>query len=191
MEFFKFSGTKEQLFNKTQEFGLNAIHTEKILAFLLKNKHKLNAEEFVNTNTSFPKIPEGFMGMMFAQTNYNINLKVVTIAIVALILDITLTEGIASTLLTLSGLSRTAIVELQESNGEKCIVKETILSDNKMGNKNILSQFYGECCNNNINCSFRKIDKCTCKEENVIEIYERLTNSGVFNKKGVYYKYQW
>lgn len=122
--------------------------------------------------------------------NLNINLKASTIALIALILDIEVTNGIASFILAATGVDMRLITKLDEEMGEKCVLVEVYKKENHKAKSNILNQIYGkECINNDMNCKFRVQGICTIEQENVKEILDDLNNKNVLTKKNDFYKY--
>lgn len=75
-----------------------------------------------------------------------------------------------------------AIAILDECEGEKCIVKETLLRDKKTGDCELLRDFNGECVNNNMNCRYRAAGQCRCDERTIRSIYESLVEK-MFSKE--------
>ena len=100
------------------------------------------------------------------------------------------TKGFASVLIGFLGITNTSFVKINEYNGEKCILKETIMQKDKVGNKNLLNKFHGECCNNQYKCKYKINDKCKCKKKDIITIFDNLCEKGVFKKYSSGYKYQ-
>lgn len=191
MDYLEFRGREEELCGYLVKQGVETKEDAKrLLDFLKANKSILSETEKYSLDTTYPSPPPGMMCMMVARYDYYINLKVTTIALVALLLDINVSKGIASTLVSLSGAPSQAFVKLNEENGEKCILKETLLQPRKKGNKEILNKFNGECCNNHMDCQYRRANECRCTEENVLSIYERLTEKNVFCKSGNWFEYQ-
>ena len=78
--------------------------------------------------------------------NYYINLKATTITLIALVLDITVTQGFANAILALTGVNLHAITRL--SNNEKCFVMEAL--KNKSGELN--SSIFYQCRDNIKDC---------------------------------------
>lgn len=193
MEYFSARGSIQSICEKLSYITADdSENARAIVDYLIDNKDILDSEESLTTSIDFPSFPSGVVGFMTPEYNYYINIKITTIVVLALILDITLTKGVISTVLNMCGFSSTSVVKLDERNGEKCIVKETLLIDNKIGSQNILSRFAGKCCNNDLNCRFRDGDDCTCRKEDIITIYQRLTEKNLFKKIcDDCYEYQW
>ena len=186
MDYFKSEGSVQKICK-----DLASMAEVSIFDFLKDNKEILEDDESLVSYTKNPSFPPDVIGFMTPQYNYYINIKITTIVIVASILDITLTKGVISTILNMCGFSSTSIVKLDERNGEKCIVKETLLSENKTGYPSILRRFAGECCNNDMNCRFKNGAFCSCTEQDIIIIYQRLAEKNLFKKLGDSFEYQW
>ena len=191
MKYFEISGSKSEVESCFAGLGIDAISANTIIDYLRKNKEVLNSDEYLNISTEFPSFPPGTIGLMIPRTNYYINIKVTTIVIAALLADIALTQGALSTFLGLCGFSSTALTELSEELGEKCIVRETLARKPKVGSSHILDPLKGECCNNDLSCMFRIDGRCYCSEDDIQKIYEKLTERNMFSRFGEFYKYQW
>lgn len=191
MKYFEISGSKSKVESYFAGFGIDAISANTIINYLHKNTGVLNSDEYVKISTEFPSFPPGTMGLMILRTNYYINIKVTTIVVAALLTDIALTQGALSTFLGLCGFSSTAITELSEELGEKCIVRETLAHNPRIGSSHILEPLKGECCNNDLSCKFRIDGRCYCSKDDIQKIYEKLTERNMFSRFGEFYKYQW
>lgn len=186
-----FTGDKNVLCYRLMQQGIESEEdANKIIEFLTNNRNILSNSEKFEIDVEYPDMPPGMMGLMIAEYTYYVNIKVTTIAIIALLLDINVTGGLAATLLSLGGASSRGIIKLNEFEGEKCIVKETLMQGVRIGNKDILLKFSGECCNNNMNCKYNDSGKCNCSENTVISIYEKLVEKDMFIKRGNEYVYQ-
>lgn len=193
MEYFNAEGTIQKICKELSYITANDTENARaIFEFLIDNKDILDNDESLTTSIDLSSFPSGVIGFMTPEYNYYINIKITTIVVLALILDIALTKGVISTVLNMCGFSSTSIVTLDERNGEKCIIKETLISRNRYGSQNVLSRFAGKCCNNDLNCRFRAGDDCTCTKEDITTIYQRLSEKNLFKKIGNdYYEYQW
>lgn len=163
---------------------------EKIVEFLTEHRKFLSELESFEIKTEYPDMPPKMMGLMIVKNSYYVNIKTITIAVIALLLDITVTEGLAATLLSLGGVSSVGIIKLDEYEGEKCIVKETLLQDEKVGRKDILAKFNGECCNYYMNCKYKESECCKCSEDAIVSIYEKLVSKNMFIRRGEKFVYQ-
>lgn len=191
MKYFVIRGSKSEVESCFADLGIDASSANAIIDYLRKNKEILNSDEYVKISTEFPSFPPGMIGLMIPRTNYYINIKVATIVVAAFLADISLTQGALSMLLGLCGFSNTAITELNEELGEKCIVRETLAHNPKVGSPRILAPLKGECCNNDLSCKFRIEDRCHCTEDDILKIYEKLADRNMFSRIGEFYKYQW
>ena len=191
MKYLEMSGSRSEVESYFLVLGIDAPSANAIINYLYKNKEILNSDENIKISTEFPTCPPGTLAFMIPRTNYYINIKVTTIVVAALLADIALTQGALSTFLGLCGFSSTAITELSEELGEKCIVRETLARTPKVGSSSILAPLKGDCCNNDLACRFRIDSRCHCSEDDILKIYEKLTERNMFSRIGEFYKYQW
>jgi hypothetical protein len=119
--------------------------------------------------------------------NYYINVRVGTVFLLSVLIDDKIGEPITAGYLTVRGLKQ-LVVKIDEDSGIKCILLELLRLPNKMGKEDILMDFKGECCNNNLKCHYRDENRCKCTNNDVKNIMERLVNIGILIKKdGLYY----
>lgn len=192
MKKFVEKGSEQSIIRQIEKMGFNKCESEKIFNFINSNKCLLSDNESIKKSLHSDDCNPGIIKYMIPNLNYDyyINLKYSTIMIAALLLDIKYTKGFSTLALNLSKVNTPHIIKIDEKNGEKCILKETLSLKNKTGTNTLLLPFHGECCNNNYTCKFRNIDKCGCTKENIDEIYKQLTSKGVFKKEGNKYIYQ-
>lgn len=191
MDYFTAKGSKSDIAFAFSNLGIDATTANLLIDYLGKNTGLLSDDECVSVSTTFPSFPPGVIGLMVPSTNYYINIKITTIVVAAFLADISFGQGVLSLLLGLCGFSGTAFTRLNEELGEKCIVRETLTRDPKIGSAHILDSLQGECCNNDLLCKFRHDGKCHCSKEDILNIYERLADRNMFKRIGDYYKYQW
>lgn len=191
MKYFQINGSKSQVESHFADLGIDASSANAIIDYLGKNKEILNSDEYVRISTEFPSFPPGMIGLMIPTTNYYINIKTATIVVAAFLADIYLTQGVLSTLLGACGFSCTAITVLSEENGEKCIVRETLTRNPKVGSAHILAPLKGECCNNDLSCKYRIDGRCHCTEDDILKIYDKLAERNMFSRIGDFYQYRW
>ena len=191
MKFLETTGSKSDIELSFAKLGIDGANANAIIDYLQKNKELLGDDEYIKISTEFPSFPPGMMGLMIPTTNYYINIKITTIVVAAFLADISFAHGVMSMLLGLCGFSNTAFTELSEYLGEKCIVRETLARNPKVGSSKILASLNGECCNNDLSCKFRIENKCHCTEDDIIEIYEKLADRNMFSRTGNVFKYQW
>jgi len=95
----------------------------------------------------------------------NINIKAVTLSIIALLLDIDITKGFLSGFLALSGFNTKAFTKLNEFAGEKCLLIEICSKNKHKADIHDFEYFCGkECVNNNLKCQYRVEGKCLMKK---------------------------
>lgn len=192
MEKIEVYGSENEVYNQIANLGLNnTCDAEQIVTFLEHNKELLCSDEKIETSMEISKSSPDMMSMVFMKKNLYVNLKVSTILIVALLLDIHITEGFAQLLIAMMGINGQVFASFSEENGEKCIIKETLGTKDKTGYPSILSKFRGECCNNNLNCKYRIDDTCCCTPDKIKKIFDDLVSCNMFRKVGDFYKYQW
>lgn len=192
MDRIELCGSSDEVYKRIASIGLsNTRDAEQIITFLKHNGDLLCSDEKIESIMEMPESSPGMMSMVVMRKNLYVNLKVSTILIVALIFDIHLTKGFAQLLTAMLGISSRSVVTFSEENGEKCIIKETLRTKDKIGHPSILAKFKGECCNNNLNCKHRIDDKCYCTPDKVKEIFDNLEDCNMFKKEGDFYKYQW
>lgn len=170
----------------------NALFDQKMITYELKEEIKilLAKDERLEMTMEFPKMPPGMIGMLISKTNLYVNLKVTTIALLALILDAEITKGAANFILAATGFNVNSIVKLNEEIGEKCILLEIYMQQHHEAKLDIFDQICGkECINNHMNCRYRDQGVCTISKENVRDALERMVNKNVFSKNRELYKY--
>ncbi|MDF2926529.1 MAG: hypothetical protein K0R57_5443 [Paenibacillaceae bacterium] len=113
---------------------------------------------------------------------YYINVKTTTLIMIAFVLDITLTHGVLTTFLGLTGSTSKTISIISPEHGETCILREALLSKEQTVNKNVLIKNGKECVNHDIRCLYRNEEECRCSPEEVDNILLRLSNKNIFKK---------
>lgn len=190
-KYVSFIGTEDEIAEQfVEKIGLQDDDAYRMLYYILSNTDMLgNDEEITIGYTKY----SSRRGITFAEEEYHISIKITTIVICALLLDITLTKGAASSLLSLSGVTTRGVAKLDDYKGQKCILRETLRTKDKVGNSHILEKFHGECCNNDIaQCKYRKGVNCICCQEEVEKVFEGLADNQVFVKdKNGDYRYRW
>lgn len=189
---FMIDGTKEDIILALYNNGIDKIEdAEKLLDYLLENQEFLGDDEEIDSGETTMDV--NFMGLVMCDNSYYVNIKTTTIVIIATLLDIYLTKGFASVALSLFGVYPTAFTRIEEKNGEKCILKETLAATHKKGNLQILDQNKGKCCYPLSCCKYRNEEECSCTSDDIILIYEKLCEKNVLEKKlkeHVYF-YKW
>jgi hypothetical protein len=141
-------------------------------------------DEYIRAEQVYQKsnIP-GVLNLMIPKTTYFVNLKRASITLLTFILDLTLTDGFASTVLGLAGYSTQAIVKLSEENAEKCIYMNLYKQENHTGSSSMLSSPQNQSCpNHDLRCKYRKDAKCTMPEEAVAATLKSLSEKNVISR---------
>lgn len=120
---------------------------------------------------------------------YNINIKALTLVAIALLLDIKLTMGVASSILAIMGFNGQAIVRIDTSEGEMCLILEAMHSKNRIINEDVFLKFNSECVHHDLDCRYRIDDKCTITTDTIGSILDGLCDKNVFRKIGNLYQY--
>lgn len=129
------------------------------------------------------------MNLLVGTSNYNINIKSLTLVAIALLLDIKLTLGFASAILSIIGFNNQAIVRINASEGEKCLILEAKQTDKRIINEDVLAIYNSECVHNDLICKYRDGDKCTIRKDDIKRILDELCNKNIFKKINSLYKY--
>lgn len=136
-----------------------------------------------------PSIPHLIWRNSYSSGIY-INLKASTIALLALLFDINVTDGIANFVLTATGANLRLIAKLDDAEGEKCVLLEVYRKEDHQANPDFFKQVCGkECINNDMNCKYRRNGVCTMDQERVKEILDNLSDKNVLTKRNDSYKY--
>ena len=186
----RFDDNAEKVYSELTRLGFESKNdAERVVTFLDEHRNMLKENEDIKPYQIAPKSTPGMIGFIVMEKNLFINLKITTILLAALLLDIKITDGLASLIVGMIGIPQNVIVKFNEEDGQKCIIHEAINS--KTISANVLHRFNGECCNNQYKCKYNINGKCTCTEEKVKEILDNLTEATMFKKDGDLYVLQW
>lgn len=191
-EYFTFCGTENELKEKLLLF----MSEEDSLSFIngiCNYCQFLGEDEFVERTLSYPqtdsKTDSKMLYFLIPSLNYNINIKALTLTELALVLDIKLTLGLASATLAILGFNNQAIVRIDASEGEKCLILEAIQSKNRVINEDVFSVCNNQCVHNDLGCKYQDGDHCTINKENINTILDGLCEKNIFKKINKFYKY--
>ena len=188
-EWISVCGKKTVVIEKLREVGFSDQVSEKLIDFLTKEKNILCEDELYRMEQIYPKGSDSKMlGFMIMDYNYYLNIRVGTAFLLSLFVDNKIGLPVASGYLTVRGMHR-LLEKITETDGTKCILLEILRAPNKEGKEDILMDFKGECCNNYLECNFRKDNRCTCTAMNVKDIMEQLFDMGILKKEGGIYRY--
>ena len=189
---FSFHGTEQELKEKLLSF----MSEEDSLSFIkgLQEYHPyLGEDEFITVESSIPfGDPESdprMLHYLVQSINYNINIKALTLTALALLLDIKLTLGFASTTLALLGVNSQAIARIDATEGEKCLIIEAMHSPNRIISKDVFSHCNHQCVHNDLECNYQKDDNCTITTDKITAILDGLCDKNIFKKIKGLYKY--
>lgn len=191
-EYFTFRGTENELKEKLSLF----MSEEDSLAFIngIQNYPQFFGEdEFVERTLSSSQADSEtdskMLNLLIQSSNYNINIKALTLTALALMLDIKLTIGLASATLAILGFNNQAIVRIDASEGEKCLILEAIQSKNRVIDEDVFSICNHQCVHNDLDCKYQDGDRCTINKENINAILDGLCDKNIFKKIHKFYKY--
>lgn len=191
-EYFTFSGTESELKERLLLF-MSEEDSQSFINGIQNYRQYLGEDEFIEKASSSPTNElEGdskMLDLLIQTSNYNINIKALTLTALALLLDIKLTLGFASAALAILGFNNQAIVRVDVSEGEKCLILEAIQSKNRVINEDVFSVCNYECVHNDLDCKYQDGDKCTINKGNIKEILDRLCDKNIFKRIGGFYKY--
>ncbi|MBD5469488.1 MAG: hypothetical protein HDR21_15290 [Lachnospiraceae bacterium] len=188
-EWINVCGKKSEIIERLQEVGLNQQGSEKLLSLLTKEKNIICEDETYQMEPYKEKSDGNMLGLMLMEYNYFINVRVGTVFLLSVLIDNSIGLPITSGYLAVRGMNR-LVEKIDENTGVKCILLEILRSPNKSGKVNILSDFFGECCNNNLKCCFQNENRCMCTIDKVESIMEQLTDIGILKKDGEIYRYE-
>ncbi len=190
---FELVGSKEKAVLALLKMGIKDKEgAQKILDYLYIHSDILDESENFEVYNEHDN-GEDMMNLTLFDSSLYINVKTITIVMVAFLLDVTLTGGIAALSLSLLGLNNKALASIKEENGEKCILKETLLHKPHIGNMNILDCYEKKCQNLNYQCKYREGESCNCSHDAIVNIYENLIEKNIFKRSAdrLHYIYQW
>ncbi len=179
---FTMEGTREDILIALHNCGIaNIKDAEILLDYLLQEQRLLGDDEVLEIEEK--SLVPGMMGLTFCEDTYYVSVKTLTIVTVALLLDLSLTKGFAATAMSLFGVSSLAFAKIEEQEGEKCILRETLIQKQKTGDVHILEKNGGKCCNPLSCCKYRIGEVCKCTKNVVYSIYEKLCEKNVCKKR--------
>lgn len=122
------------------------------------------------------------MGFVIPKTNYYINLKMTTIALIGLLLDIGFTEGFTVFILGIFGVSADVIRKLSDT--EKCVLflvkADAVLA--REGKYTLRDSL--PCINYARECDCRQYDKCSLPEDILTDTVQKLLEKNVIKQTG-------
>ena len=162
--------------------GISEEDGERIFCVLRSEKYP-----FVGNELQIFREESGNTGLLFLDGLYSLNIKITTLTLLALVLDIKITKGAAMAALQLSGLGKQGFVKLNSMNGERCMAREAVFFQKI--DKNIFRNNNKDCVNHDLLCNYRKDGQCTCQPDDVEKLLQELEKMNVFERTatdGVY-----
>ena len=189
------SGNKKDIILKLEkEFDISTRDSARIISYLEEHPQYLSDNEYFKKGYKQYKETESYMQYMPNLTIgndqiYYLNVKVITIVLIATVLDIVMMNGFANMLVSLSGMSTKAIAKLKDAH--LCVVKELKTNNSPVSFDQIATICDRECVNNDIKCRFRKEGYCTIsKPELKNDVVNDLVDNGVLKEENGSYKYE-
>lgn len=191
-DFFTFHGTESELKEKLFSF-MSEEDSQSFINGIQDYRQYLGEDEFIEKTSSLPETDSDndsqMLHFLIQSSNYNINIKALTLTALALLLDIKITLGLASATLAILGFNNQAIVRIDVSEGEKCLILEAMQSKNRVINEDVFAVCNFECVHNDLNCKYQDGDKCTISKESIKNVLDGLCDKNIFKKIGNLYKY--
>jgi hypothetical protein len=172
-------GDESEVRHKLTEY-VTSESIDSLLEHMNEIKPLLGTDEKFTVEYSFPELPQGSMGLMVGKTDYFINIKSISLVILALLLDLTLTSGCAAAILGMSGIKLRAITRLDKVNGEKCMVVESMKSPDKTVSYDRLRLNAKKCPNQLLKCKFCIQGKCKIRPNQFNDLMKSLCERNVF-----------
>lgn len=191
-EYFTFHGTENELKDRLSTF-MSVEDSQSFINGFQDYLQYLGEDEFVEKTILSPETDVdanlGMTYLLLQSSNYNINIKALTLTTIALLLDIKLTIGVTSAALLIMGFNNQAIARVDVSEGEKCLILEAMQSKNHVINEGVFSMCNFECVHNDLKCKYQDGDKCTINKEDIKTILDGLCDKNIFKKIYGLYKY--
>lgn len=180
--YFTFSGNRVDLEKKISKFVEKGDIDKFIKGLTMLSSCFETDNEQIIISSNIPKSNPDIMELLIPETNYNINISALTVAILAIILDVKLTKGVLSTGLSAMGFNTHALSRIDEKNGEKCLLLEMLRTKSRTITEFVLPPIDKECFNNDLCCKYRIENQCKIKREDVHKILLSLCHKNVIKE---------
>lgn len=184
LEYIKVNGNENDIITALAEY-MSESSAKLIINMIPFYIEILNGEEFYIKEEVRKK--EQGLGLIIPSTNYYINIKMTTLALLGLLIDIRFTQGFSSFVLNNFGVTADAIRKI--SNIEKCvlllIINKSILCDNK----NYIVDENAKCVNYAQSCTDRQYNKCVMSTDKLRETIGLLEEKNIIKQNGNKLKY--
>lgn len=192
-EYVEIEGSRDKIVEGIMEIcSLDKETAELCLNFIKGNQKILSSNEFFQYCRPEEYEVDGVSEFVSERGSFYISLKKSTIFLMLLYATINVPGfEIAKTVADFWGVSeaKRGFFKLDAQQGYLCIMLEVARHRRNGAGKTMLKSFYGECCNNHINCKYNENGLCNCDESIVEKICEELTQQGIIKKKGKKYFY--
>lgn len=162
------------------------IEKDEVKTFVSKicgNEYK-HEEEYFYVRQYMPEVPMGTLCMLIPSKKYYINMRLSTLWMLCVLLDINITKGWAVALGSMGGKLKQIVYKINEENAEKCVLLELIRSNES------IFESRQECFNNHFRCKYRNdCGMCKIEEKDILLIIESLIDKGIITRIGNTYKY--
>lgn len=186
VEWFKIEGDRKKITAAlANNLSINNDEAEKVFTMLLQENRMLLDDETCN-----PVSKKGAGGLSFVMKDceYFVNVRVATIYLITYLIDSQIKFPATGLYMTMRGMKQ-MFAKIDEITGERCIILEILRSESKKGDVSLLDVFFGECCNNQLKCRYKKDSTCNCTHNDIHIIMESLLNKGILKKQNEEYYY--
>ncbi len=125
---------------------------------------------------------ENGLGFMIPKTNYYLNVKKTTLAFIGLLLDIQFTNGFASFVLNIFGVTADTVRKLKDI--EKCVLLLLKTNSIIMDNGKYTLNGTPKCMNFALGCTYRQYDKCCLSNGVLHDTVQHLLDEKVIKCRG-------
>jgi len=162
---------------------------------ILRFKKLLKEDEYFRKEQPEDRSQTNSMNLFLKQVNIDLKIKKATFILIALLLDLKFSKGMASAILTSMGLNEQFIRTIDEFHGEKCVLVEIInrqktFKFSKEININDFLLNHNECINCDFLCKYRRNEKCAMSTKQLYEILIKFENSKIIYENNGYYEYE-
>jgi len=163
------NGEFHEVMKQLNDITNQGVLVRKIFDFIKNNNEVLSEGEYFKEEITYPPMRAGVMSFMIPGTKYNINIKKTTIVVLAFLLDLSFSRGIASLALGVAGFSTQTLQSIEDK--ERCLMLDILMKEKK--DNNDFNYYERKCIQNDIECPFRYNHNC---QRTIQEIEALLTN---------------
>ena len=125
---------------------------------------------------------KGGLGFIVPKTNYYLNMKKTTLALIGLLFDIQFTQGFTSFVLSILGITADTIRKLTSI--EKCVLLLLKTDSITMDNDEYALNDTPNCMNFALGCTYCQYNRCHLSKEILNDIIQKLLEEKVIKRKG-------